>query len=124
MLFIKAVQLTVSLWLGVCPAESQKAFKVIDYDKETAKFTVNEEGVENIASLAAPLYVISALGDARIGKSTAFNHVISKWTDGQQPRRYQEYFSTGEKALSCKKKILMDKSKRVRHSLLQLHCLF
>ena len=82
--------------LGMCLAKThQSAFKIVDYDQKTGTFTANPAGLRHLESLTSPLYVVSALGDARIGKSTTFNQVIQNWSCGP-PQPHGEQFKTGK----------------------------
>ncbi|XP_031574742.1 uncharacterized protein LOC116308465 [Actinia tenebrosa] len=73
---------------------SNKAVPLLSYNEITKKFELNSAGVALISSLAKPIQVTSAVGDARVGKSTSLNMVHHLWNETKD-NNFKEIFETG-----------------------------
>lgn len=73
---------------------SYKAVPLLSYDETTKKFELHSTGVALINSLNSPIQVTSAVGDARVGKSTSLNMVHHLWNKAKA-KDFKEIFETG-----------------------------
>ncbi|KAJ7380213.1 hypothetical protein OS493_010926 [Desmophyllum pertusum] len=86
--------------LGVACLDSPSAKPLLTYDYQSDKFVLNETALRKLQTLQGPLRIISAIGDARVGKSTNLN-LIRHFLDGNSNRRIQKVFKTSEYTEPC-----------------------
>ena len=85
------------LSLTASSTTAEKALWLVRYDKKEKKFEINENALSNLAILPNPIKVISAIGEARVGKSTTLNFVRHIWNcNGKHGAEIQEEFQTGD----------------------------
>ena len=73
----------------------QKAQQLLKYNFETKKFVLDFRCLVEISKLHGPIVVVSAVGDARIGKSTTLNLIHYFW-DENSLKPFHEIFDTGD----------------------------
>lgn len=67
---------------------AKQATVLLSIDKKTDKFILNNEALSLLKKVSHPVRVIAAIGDARVGKSTALNNL--------HKRKDEEVFKTGD----------------------------
>ncbi|KAL9959328.1 hypothetical protein ACROYT_G032642 [Oculina patagonica] len=72
----------------------QKAQQLLKYNLETKKFVLDFHCLVEISKLYGPIVIVSAVGDARIGKSTTLNLIRYFW-DENSLKPFHEAFVTG-----------------------------
>ena len=90
-------------FLAVCILKSSlaaifkpdEARQLLKYNFETKQFELDSFCLVEISKLRGPLIVVSAVGDARIGKSTTLNLVRHFWSENS-PQPFEETFKTGD----------------------------
>ena len=101
----------VLLLLGIVAAGTAfgggKAVQLVEFDKETGRPQAREEALKELEQLPTntPVRVISAIGDARVGKSTTLNNVISEWQGASITST--QVFKTSREFRACTKGIWM-----------------
>ena len=73
---------------------------LLTYDKESKKFVLGDDALREIEALTAPVKIIGAIGDARVGKSTNLNF-IRYFLDGNRNPRIQKVFNTSDTVEPC-----------------------
>ena len=97
----------------VTAAAAERADWLLRYQKETKKFEVNQKALLSISALPPPITVISAIGDARVGKSTTLNFVRHIWeTQERGKSEIEEVFATGDTTQPVTKGIWISAYKR------------
>ena len=86
--------------LRVACLDSPSAKPLLSYHYQSEKFVLDETTLREIQALQGPLRIISAIGDARIGKSTNLN-LIRHFLDGSKTRNVQNVFKTCENIRLC-----------------------
>lgn len=84
--------------LNICLAaisRPQKAQQLLKYNFKTKTFVLDLRCLVEISKLRGPVVVVSAVGDARIGKSTTLNLVHYFW-DENDFKLFEETFETGD----------------------------
>ena len=84
--------------LKICLAaisRPQKAQQLLKFNNETKTFVLDSRCLVEISKLRGPVVVVSAVGDARIGKSTTLNLVHYFW-DENIFKPFYETFDTGD----------------------------
>ena len=102
-------------WIAVVTvAAAKKADWLLRYEEETKKFEVNQKALRSISALQPPITVISAIGDARVGKSTTLNFVRHIWggTEKRDDTEIEEVFATGDTTQPVTKGIWISAYKR------------
>lgn len=92
----------VLVFLAVCVLKNslatifrpQKAQQLLEYNFKTKQFVLDSRCLVEISKLRGPIIVISAVGDARIGKSTTLNLIRHFWNENSLPA-FDETFATG-----------------------------
>jgi len=82
-----------------CLSEStsaEKAIRLLSIDKDTNEFVLNEEALSRMKRLSSPVRVIAAIGDARVGKSTALNYIHHTLAEKSQSQNVEDVFETGD----------------------------
>lgn len=100
MSFLRACILAL---LAVCVLKSslatifkpQKAQQLLEYNFTTKQFVLDSRCLVEISKLRGPIVVVSAVGDARIGKSTTLNLIRHFWNENSL-HAFQETFETGD----------------------------
>ena len=95
----------VLVFLAVCVLKNslatifrpQKAQQLLEYNFKTKQFVLDSRCLVEISKLRGPIIVISAVGDARIGKSTTLNLIRHFWNENSLPA-FDETFATGNTA--------------------------
>ena len=93
----------VLVFLAVCVLKSslatifkpQKAQQLLKYNFETKQFVLDSRCLVEISKLRGPIIVVSAVGDARIGKSTTLNLIRHFWDDTSL-QAFDKTFETGD----------------------------
>lgn len=75
-------------------AEPKKAKQLLAYNPDTKKFVLDSSCLVEISKLDAPITVLSAVGNVRIGKSTSLNLIRHFW-DENNIEAFDETFETG-----------------------------
>ena len=75
------------------------AYQLLSYDKDK-KFRLHDPALEVLKELPAPVKVLAAVGDARIGKSTFLNMAYLHW-DRSYPLRGNLPFEVGSTTQAC-----------------------
>ncbi|EDO43789.1 predicted protein [Nematostella vectensis] len=75
-------------------ADIFKSAPLLNYDKDTNGFSLDPAGLRLLQGLTQPIQVVSAIGDARVGKSTAMNIVQHLWSN-RPSNQFTEVFKTG-----------------------------
>ena len=75
-------------------AKPRKAKQLLSYNQETKKFVLDSSCLVEISKLDAPILVLSAVGDVRIGKSTTLNLIHHFWEENSF-QAFAETFETG-----------------------------
>ena len=84
------------LYLFISCLEAYRSQQLLTYDKsESPSFQLNERVLKSIGSLPTPVVVISAIGNARLGKSTALNCIHYAWNGGNGTFK-NDMFKTGD----------------------------
>lgn len=73
----------------------QKARQLLDYNFNTTQFVLDSRSLVEISKLRGPIIVVSAVGDARIGKSTTLNLIRHFWNQNSL-QVFDETFVTGD----------------------------
>ena len=73
---------------------------LLKYDKESKKFVLGDDALREMEALTAPVKIIGAIGDARVGKSTNLNF-IRYFLDGNRNPRIQKVFNTSDTVEPC-----------------------
>ncbi len=76
------------------------AYQLVSYDERKQKFQLRSSALRAIEELPAPMQVLSAVGDARIGKSTFLNMVFHHW-DQTSPHGGAMPFDVGSTTQAC-----------------------
>lgn len=92
----------VLVFLAVCVLKNslatifkpQKAQQLLEYNFKTKQFVLDSRYLVEISKLRGPIIVVSAVGDARIGKSTTLNLIRHFWNQNSLPA-FDETFETG-----------------------------
>lgn len=85
------------LFIAILPAVAEKADTFLQYNKTAKTFEINEAVLSKLSRLKLPIKVVSAVGDARIGKSTTLNFVRHIWeSSGNSRGAIEEVFETGD----------------------------
>ena len=92
----------VLVFLAVCVLKNslatifrpQKAQQLLEYNFKTKQFVLDSRCLVEISKLRGPIIVVSAVGDARIGKSTTLNLIRHFWNQNSLPA-FDETFETG-----------------------------
>ena len=100
MSFLRVCILT---FLAVCVLKSslatifkpQKAQQLLKYNFDTKQFVLDSLCLVEISKLRGPIIVVSAVGDARIGKSTTLNLIRHFWNENSL-QAFHETFETGD----------------------------
>ena len=71
---------------------AEKAVQLLQYNETVQTFLLNETALNLISNLKQPIQVISAVGDARIGKSTSLNFVLSHWEGDGEGQKLEKSF--------------------------------
>lgn len=91
-------------FLGVCVLNKsslatifkpQKAQQLLKYNFETKQFVLDSRCLVEISKLRGPVIIVSAVGDARIGKSTTLNLIRHFWNENSL-QTFHETFETGD----------------------------
>ncbi|KAL9966833.1 hypothetical protein ACROYT_G024961, partial [Oculina patagonica] len=90
---------SVTLWSTVC-CSNPAAKPLLKYDEQSKKFILGDDALREIEALSAPVKIIGAIGDARVGKSTNLNF-IRHFLDGNRDQRIQKVFNTSDTAEPC-----------------------
>lgn len=72
----------------------KKAKQLLSYNHDTKEFVLDTSCLVEISKLDAPIKVLSAVGDVRIGKSTTLNLIHHFWEE-DSPQPFDEVFETG-----------------------------
>ena len=80
---------------------AEKAVQLLQYNETVQTFLLNETALNLISNLKQPIQVISAVGDARIGKSTSLNFVLSHWEGDGEGQKLEEIFPTNDSFERC-----------------------
>ena len=75
-------------------SRTNEAVQFLTYNARSEAFSINPQALELIRSLKQPIQVISAVGDARVGKSTAMNILSHIWSK-TGAKEFVEVFQTG-----------------------------
>ena len=94
-----AILLVVDL-LGLTSFGSPPAKQLLIYDYQSNKFILNDDALREIQGLQGPVKIISAIGDARVGKSTNLNF-IRYFLGGNTNQRVQKVFKTSDGMEPC-----------------------
>ena len=73
----------------------QKAQQLLKYNFDTKQFVLDSRSLVEISKLRGPIIVVSAVGDARIGKSTTLNLIRHFWNENSL-QAFHETFETGD----------------------------
>ena len=73
----------------------QKAQQLLEYNIETKQFVLDSRCLVEISRLRGPIIVVSAVGDARIGKSTTLNLIRHFWNENSL-EDFHQTFETGD----------------------------
>ena len=94
---IKMFPVTVCyLYLFISCLEAYRSQQLLTYDKSASpSFQLDERVLKSIGSLSTPVVVISAIGNARLGKSTALNCIHYTW-NGRNGTFKNDMFKTGD----------------------------
>ena len=92
----------VLVFLAVCVLKSslatifkpRKAQQLLEYNFKTEQFVLDSRCLVEISKLRGPIIVVSAVGDARIGKSTTLNLIRHFWNENSL-LAFDETFETG-----------------------------
>ena len=95
-LYMQAVMVVVFRLVDV---HVEGAKQLVSYDLSD-KYRLHEAALSDIEELPGPLLVLTAVGDARIGKSTFLNMVDLHW-DPTFPRRGSMAFEVGDTTKAC-----------------------
>ena len=76
------------------------AYQLLSYNENTKRFQLNPRALRAIENLQAPVKVVAAVGDARIGKSTLLNMAYLHW-DKDYPRGGDLPFDVGSSTKAC-----------------------
>ena len=68
--------------------------QLLVYEKSSKTFQLNENALSLIESLSSPVFIISAIGNARIGKSTTLNCIRHLWNE--ECANFKELFKSGD----------------------------
>ncbi|KAJ7376386.1 hypothetical protein OS493_034908 [Desmophyllum pertusum] len=94
----------ILIFLAVCAqhkssfaaiSKPQKAQQLLSYNPATKKFVLDSRCLVEISKLRGQVIVVSAVGDARIGKSTTWNLIRHFWNENSL-QTFQETFETGD----------------------------
>ena len=92
------ILLTILTPVLVCKqCNSSRTNKTVQFlvnNEKSKAFSINPQAMELIRSLKQPIQVISAVGDARVGKSTAMNILSHIWSKAGA-EEFVEVFQTG-----------------------------
>eukprot|EP00112_Aurelia_sp_Birch-Aquarium-sp1_P000283 Seg1023.2 transcript_id=Seg1023.2/GoldUCD/mRNA.D3Y31 product="Guanylate-binding protein 5" protein_id=Seg1023.2/GoldUCD/D3Y31 len=75
-------------------SKATNAVQLLTYNESSKAFGLNPDAVDLMQSLTQPIQVISAVGDARVGKSTSMNIVRHIWSKACS-KDFVEVFQTG-----------------------------
>ena len=96
---VKFISLCLVLCNTLLIVTSESAQWLLRYEPKNSSFELNEDGLDSLSKLKAPLKIIAAIGDARIGKSTTLNFVLHAWKSHTRQETYnivEEVFKTGD----------------------------
>ena len=89
-----AVSTLKSSFAGI--GKPKKAKQLLTYNYDTKEFVLDANSLVEISKLDAPIKVLSAVGDVRIGKSTTLNLIHHFWDeDSPHDQPFDEVFETG-----------------------------
>ena len=101
--FVLILSLTVS-----STSTAEKAQWLVQYDKEVKEFELNEDALSELSLLRNPVKVVSAIGEARVGKSTTLNFVRHIWDcNSKREEEVEEVFETGDTSKAVTRGIWM-----------------
>ena len=93
--YFLTLYLTETAVRGIWAKRACRSLQLLNYDAGVSPpFQLQEETLQHIQSLASPVTVISAIGNARLGKSTALNCIHYAWWD--QSDTCENVFKTGD----------------------------
>ena len=75
-------------------SKPQEAQQLLKYNSKTKQFVLDSRCLVEISKLQGPIVVVSAVGDARIGKSTTWNLIRHFWNKNSL-QIFHETFQTG-----------------------------
>lgn len=78
----------------------QESKQLLKYDNLTKKFLLDSDALAELSSLKAPIKIIAAIGDARVGKSTSLNMMRHFWK-GESRQDIEEVFKTSNEMAAC-----------------------
>ena len=96
---VKFISLCLVLCNTLLIVTSESAQWLLRYEPKNSSFELNEDGLDSLSKLKAPVKIIAAIGDARIGKSTTLNFVLHAWrspTRQETDSIVEEVFKTGD----------------------------
>ena len=86
--------------LRVACLENPSAKPLLMYDYQSEKFVLSDIALSELQAVQGPVKIISAIGDARVGKSTNLN-LIRYFLDGSRTGMVQNVFKTSENMEPC-----------------------
>lgn len=78
----------------------QESKQLLKYDNLTKKFLLESDALAELSTLKAPIKIIAAIGDARVGKSTSLNLMRHFWK-GESRQDIEKVFNTSNEMAAC-----------------------
>lgn len=94
MILLTIVTLVLVCIIDKSSTRTTEGVQLLTYDASSKAFSINPQALELIRHLKQPIQVISAIGDARVGKSTAMNILNHIWSRAGN-EEFVEVFQTG-----------------------------
>ncbi|XP_031574748.1 uncharacterized protein LOC116308469 [Actinia tenebrosa] len=94
--------LITALFIFLLPfqCKGQDSKQLLKYDNFTKNFLLDSDALVELSSLKAPIKIISAIGDARVGKSTSLNMMRHFWK-GESQSGIEKVFKTSNEMAAC-----------------------